>query len=321
MSIQSKTPRNYLNNKDLLTEIHKSKNSYCFYTKPEYADYDIILSSIDDIPASLLPTKEIVTNAETGVKKEVINPPAATSARAKRLTVAAQDAALLTGKKLKAEEVGITHNDIKVTDIIFRVTSWDHIPEAPTVVKVNKGKKSKAVELDEEVSDIIVTEYDEEEPIVDSPVALKYVKLNFPPFLHYRILTDGSLEVVGKSHWKGDSLETGTFCRDHGKPTNKLAMMWMKICDRYATRSNWRGYSYNDEMRSQGILQLTVVGLQFNEAKSQNPFAYYTAAVTNAFTRVLNIEKKSQNVRDDLMVEAGLNPSFTRQNSVDSGDD
>jgi hypothetical protein len=314
MSLQSKTPRNYLNNKDMLAEIHKSKNSYCFYTKPEYADYDIILDSIDDIQSSLLPTKGIDVD-KNGVKKEVVIPPAAQAARAKRLTVAAQDAALLTGKKLKAEEVGITHNDIKVTDLVFRITSWSHIPEAPAVVKVNKGKKSKSVELDEEVSDIIVTEYDEEEPIVDSPVALKYVKLNFPPFLHYRILTDGSLEVVGKSHWKGD-LETGTFCRDHGKPTNKLAMMWMKICDRYATRSNWRGYSYNDEMRSQGILQLTVVGLQFNEAKSQNPFAYYTAAVTNSFTRVLNTEKKSQNIRDDLLQDAGLDPSFSRQNQT-----
>ena len=36
-----------------------------------------------------------------------------------------------------------------------------------------------------------------------------------------------------------------------------------------------------------------MIGLQFNEAKSDNPFAYYTtAAVNNSFTRVLNIEKK-----------------------------
>ena len=40
---------NYLNNKDMLAEIHKSKNSYCFYKKPEYANYDIILTDVAKI--------------------------------------------------------------------------------------------------------------------------------------------------------------------------------------------------------------------------------------------------------------------------------
>jgi hypothetical protein len=35
---------NYLNNKDLLLEIHKSKNTYCVYRDPETDhDFDIIL--------------------------------------------------------------------------------------------------------------------------------------------------------------------------------------------------------------------------------------------------------------------------------------
>ena len=57
------------------------------------------------------------------------------------------------------------------------------------------------------------------------------------------------------------------------------------------------------------------IGLQFDESKSQNPFAYYTAAITNSFTRILNIEKKNQNIRDDILEMNGLNPSWTRQNS------
>jgi hypothetical protein len=89
--------------------------------------------------------------------------------------------------------------------------------------------------------------------------------------------------------------------------------MFMKLCERYATRSNWRGYTYNDEMRSQALLQLSQIGLQFDESKSQNPFAYYTAAITNSFTRVLNIEKRNQNLRDDILEMNGLNPSYTRQ--------
>ena len=106
-----------------------------------------------------------------------------------------------------------------------------------------------------------------------------------------------------------------TLDKTHGKATNTLAMMWMKLCDRYATRGNVRGYTYNDEMRGQAILQLAQIGLQFDESKSQNPFAYYTAAVTNSFVRVINIEKRAQNIRDDILEMNDMNPSFTRQHS------
>ena len=89
--------------------------------------------------------------------------------------------------------------------------------------------------------------------------------------------------------------------------------MFIKLSERYAQRSNWRGYTYVDEMRGQAILQLSQIGLQFDESKSENPFAYYTAAITNSFTRVLNIEKRNQNIRDDILEMNGLNPSYTRQ--------
>jgi len=47
--------------------------------------------------------------------------------------------------------------------------------------------------------------------------------------------------------------------------------------------------------------------------KSDNPFAYYTAAVNNSFTRVLNIEKRNQTIRDDILIEQGHLPSYGRQ--------
>lgn len=73
------------------------------------------------------------------------------------------------------------------------------------------------------------------------------------------------------------------------------------------------GNTYNDEMRSQALLQLSQIGLKFDESKSENPFAYYTAAVKNSFTRVLNIEKRNQNIRDDLLEMNNLEASYTRQ--------
>ena len=148
--------------------------------------------------------------------------------------------------------------------------------------------------------------------------ATKYTKVNFPPFKHYRVDEEGNPVCVGLSHWKG-GIETGKFSKDHGQMTAKLAHMFIKLCERYATRSNWRGYTYNDEMRSQALLQLSQIGLQFDEAKSQNPFAYYTAAITNSFTRVLNIEKRNQNIRDDILEMNNYTPSYTRQGDWGGG--
>ena len=276
---------NYLNNKDILKEIHKSKNTYCCYTSPDVADYDMIL-----LDASKINKKNILQ-----ARKD----------RAVRLAKLAHEIATADGTKRKLDEFEIKLKDVADTDVVFRIMTWEHVP-----VDDVKSRKAavKAYELDDDGP--ARSEYDDDE--LDIAGNTKYVKCNFPPFFHYKVTEEGTPVIVGKSHWKG-TLKKGEFCREHGKMTPKLAHMFIKLCERYATRSNWRGYTYNDEMRSQALLQLSQIGLQFDEFKSQNPFAYYTAAITNSFTRVLNIEKRNQNLRDDILEMNGLNPSYTRQ--------
>jgi hypothetical protein len=277
----TKTPArvNYLNNRDILKEIHASKNTYCWY-RDRVLDhqYDIILPSTDKI------------NQRTIVE--------ARKSRADRI-------------RRETGEV-IDQKKIPNTDLVFRITAWDHIPKAPKKITKAEAKKRRL----EEILDL--DDAQEDDPLaglIDEPVLdMNHVRLNFPPFEHYRLDDNKTPFVVGRSHWRGD-LATGEFCREHGTMTRKLATMFMKLCERYATRSNWRGYTYNEEMRGQALLQLSQIGLQFDESKSQNPFAYYTAAITNSFTRILNIEKKNQNIRDDILEINGLNPSWTRQNS------
>jgi len=253
---------NYLNNKDILKEIHKSKSTFCSYTAPEYSQYDLILPSIEKI--------NIRTIAE------------AKRAQAKRLQQEAFEKAKEAGRKVKLAEFEVDYKKIQKEDLVFRIMTFDHIPEEP-------GRKKNP-----------------------KTVADYKIKLNFPPFQHYKFDENDELVCVGKSHWEG-GMQNGFFNKDHGKATNKLALMWMKLCDRYATRGNVRGYTYNDEMRGQAILQLAQIGLQFDESKSNNPFAYYTAAVTNSFVRVINIEKRNQNIRDDILEMNDMSPSYTRQ--------
>jgi hypothetical protein len=275
---------NYLNNRDILKEIHKSKTSYCSYSDPKDADFDIIINSLNEINANLIEQAAIL--------------------RAERLARASFDEATARGEKRKIDEFFVDPLSIPSTDIVFRVMTFDHIPKA--------DKKKPA--FDDET---ILSEYDDEAELVAS-VPADYVKVNFPPFQHYKLDQNSIPYCVGKSHWQGD-LDKGRFCKEHGKMTPKLATMFMKLCERYATRSNWRGYTYVDEMKSQALLQLSHIGLQFNEAKSSNPFAYFTATINNSFTRVLNIEKRNQNLRDDILEMNNLNPSFTRQQEWGSG--
>jgi hypothetical protein len=278
VSVPAPKKVNYLNNRDILKEIHLSKNTYCSYRDPALDhQYDIILPCVSKINQRTI--AEARRNRADRLKRE-------------------------TGQDVNEKK--ISH-----TDLVFRITCWDHIPRAPKKPTKAQAKKQQL----EELLDLEEIESDGLEELVDVPVLdMNHVRLNFPPFWHYRLDDEKRPYVVGKSHWVGD-IDTGEFSREHGKMTNKLAHMFIKLCERYATRSNWRGYTYNEEMRGQALLQLSQIGLQFDESKSQNPFAYYTAAITNSFTRVLNIEKKNQNIRDDILEMNGLNPSWTRQYS------
>jgi hypothetical protein len=257
---------NYLNNKDMLLEIHRSKTSYCSFTDPKYHQYDLIVPTLNKI--------NIRSIAE------------AKRNQAKRIGDAEYQRRKAAGEKVKQADCEVDYKKIAKTDVVFRVMTFDHIPLNNTR---KKNPKSLADHRD---------------------------KVNFPPFQHWKFNEEDELICVGKSHWKG-TLDKGHFDKDAGQITNTLARMMLKLCERYATRGNVRGYTYNDEMKGQAILQLTQIGLQFDESKSDNPFAYFTAAVTNSFVRVINIEKRNQNIRDDILEINGMNPSYSRTGSAD----
>jgi hypothetical protein len=72
------------------------------------------------------------------------------------------------------------------------------------------------------------------------------------------------------------------------------------------------GNTYSDEMRGQAVVQLTQICLQFDESKGNNPFSYFTAVIKNSFVRAINLEKRNQNIRDDILEKNDMEPSFTR---------
>jgi hypothetical protein len=258
---------NYLNNRDILKEIHKSKMSYCYLADEKYSIFDIILEDVKKINRNSLKT--------------------ARENHVARLQYDAYQAAMAKHdpkdykNKPKQKEFAVDPKSIDKEKIVFRVMTMEHIPDEPGRKKNPKNEaETKA-------------------------------KVNFPAFKHYAYQGDEIVEVA-RSHWEG-SLSNGQFNPTVGSITNKLGTMFLKLVERYSHRANWRGYTYVDEMRGQALVQLSQIGLQFNEAKSDNPFAYYTAAVNNSFTRVLNLEKRNQTIRDDILIDSGHLPSYGRQ--------
>ena len=262
--------QNYLNNKDILKEIHNSKLTFCYVEdRVLYGKFDVILNSVEEIFSNIDVAKQ---NRANNIQQENYN-----------IAMGDYDSTNYRNKP-KQKDFLVNIDSIDINELVFRVMTYEHIP-------LEEGrKKNPKNEADEKA------------------------KVNFPPFKHY-IITDlktKQLNEVARSHWKGD-LVNGKFSVSHGRITNSLGTMFLKLVERYSHRANWRGYTYVDEMRGQALVQLSQVGLQFNEAKSDNPFAYYTAAVNNSFTRVLNLEKRNQNIRDDILIEQGHLPSYSRQ--------
>jgi hypothetical protein len=185
-------------------------------------------------------------------------------------------------------------------ELVFRVMTTVHIPPAALEGMASRVKNKKLRKQEADYNE------DDEDENVDAGVP-------FPPFKHYRFNNNGSLVVCGISHW-----HRGEFSTTHGAVTKELALAWLQLCQRYSTKYNFRGYSYIDEMRAAALIQLVQVGLKFNEARSDNPFAYLTAVVNNAFIRQLKKEKVEGDIKNELREYAGLDGSFSRQAGVDN---
>lgn len=110
-----------------------------------------------------------------------------------------------------------------------------------------------------------------------------------------------------------DLLEQVLLSKEKGQMTDKLAHMLQTLTARYGRKGNWSGYTYNDDMQAYAMMMLVRTWNSFNPEKSKNPFAFFTQCIKNSFIQFLNQEKRHRNIRDELMVDKGLNPSYTYQ--------
>ncbi len=103
-------------------------------------------------------------------------------------------------------------------------------------------------------------------------------------------------------------------CKENGnKLSNTLGQYLHMIAERYSYSSSFGGYSFREDMVSFALVNLCANWHKFDPKKSDNPFAFYTTAVYRSFLQYLSEEKKQRDIRDELLIDAGANPSFSFQ--------
>lgn len=100
---------------------------------------------------------------------------------------------------------------------------------------------------------------------------------------------------------------------DPPQMTDRLAHMLQTLAARYGRKGNFANYTYNEDMQAYAMMMLVRTWNSFNPLKSQNPFAFFTQCIKNSFIQFLNQERRQRDIRDVILVDQGLDPSYTFQ--------
>ena len=80
--------------------------------------------------------------------------------------------------------------------------------------------------------------------------------------------------------------------------TNYIAECILLVAKNLALASNFRNYSYIDEMMDDGIENCLKYIDNFDPKKTNSPFAYLTTIMYYAFVRRILVEKKQQKIKE-----------------------
>jgi DNA-directed RNA polymerase specialized sigma24 family protein len=97
---------------------------------------------------------------------------------------------------------------------------------------------------------------------------------------------------------------------------NYVGQCFLLICNKLATRPNFIGYSYKDEMIADGIENCVTGAHSFDPSKSVNPFAYFTQIAWNAFIRRIQKEKKQAYIKHKNFEYSNLLDELIEENHV-----
>lgn len=304
--------RYYLKNSDMYKEMQKSKLSYCCYDRENYdGHFDLIVEDYSMITPNILRTYFNKRNSGNSVIIRVMTEEHIGENNKKydssgKLNLSelkmypfkhfcfTKDDVMKCLEENSSNEEYIKEKEQKIESI------KDEIRENDKYIRLNKLFKAKQEPYKKRNKEL-------KEKILSIKDEIKELSKYFAK----EIMKYGK-EVL-RSHWSGDSIETGHFDISQGNLSEGLVIMIMMLVSKYARSGNWASYTFRDDMESAAMLQLYDTALKFEETKGNNVFAYLTQIATNRFTAILNSEKNQRRIKSRLMQEAGYNPTYNEQ--------
>lgn len=138
-----------------------------------------------------------------------------------------------------------------------------------------------------------------------------------PPFAPFQLVRSGETIASAFINRAGDR-------SIHGRLTDGLGLLLLRLVENYSRKPNWVGYSYREDMVSTAVVEAMVPVLRFNERKSRNPFAFLT---TNTYYSFIKYQRREKALSDHrhAMVESALSQSTwsiwtAEQAEADNGD-
>ena len=124
---------------------------------------------------------------------------------------------------------------------------------------------------------------------------------------HYINNEDFLKALVEYKTRKKDAVEKGL---PEPRIPNYIGECFMKIAEGLSHKPNFINYTYRDEMIADGIENCLMYFANFDETKSNNPFAYFTQIIYYAFLRRIQKEKKQLYVKYKATEQIGILDEF-----------
>ena len=98
-------------------------------------------------------------------------------------------------------------------------------------------------------------------------------------------------------HYKNDIQHALEHDADKPQVPRYIGESILLICNNLAKKPNFSGYTYKQEMISDGVMDCISAVDNFDPDKTNNPFAYFTQIAWNAFLRRIQKEKKQTYIK------------------------